>query len=319
MTTNLLSSQWNFSAPQNVYGLKYLKDTYNSESIASIGFSDDNELPTHRKKEILRSTNPKPPHKTRLPFLCVILKRASDYIRMLNIGSFSTGSESDGKITSLHTGHIFRSRRWGGRKFFSSIWGKLFIVLAIRFISSQNNGFLLGVRPRHLWHLLRVSPAKRRQVFGKTNRLANPNYVFITLSRGNNGIASKKKKKFILQYKCKRVANYSQIIKIVVAQRETCLIRTVHQLQTIKQHIKSKSREKKWTKQRKKKNTSFYFYVTKLSFSMGKHLCHFTKNSFMPRPCQKLFPSPDISKDVRWSVYTISKSVWKRIVTYVEL
>lgn len=164
---------------------------------------------------------------------------------MLNIGSFSTGSESDGKITSLHTGHIFRSRRWGGRKFFSSIWGKLFIVLAIRFISSQNNGFLLGVRPRHLWHLLRVSPAKRRQVFGKTNRLANPNYVFITLSRGNNGIASKKKKKFILQYKCKRAANYSQIIKIVVAQRETCLIRTVHQLQTIKQHIKSKSREKK--------------------------------------------------------------------------
>lgn len=86
---------------------------------------------------------------------------------MLNIGSFSAGSESDGKITSLHTGHNFRSRRWGGRKFFSSIWGKLFIVLAIRFISSQNNGFLLGVRPRHLWHLLRVSPAKRRQVFGK--------------------------------------------------------------------------------------------------------------------------------------------------------
>ena len=173
---------------------------------------------------------------------------------MLNIGSFSAGSESDGKITSLHTGHNFRSRRWGGRKFFSSIWGKLFIVLAIRFISSQNNGFLLGVRPRHLWHLLRVSPAKRRQVFGKTNRLANPNYVFITLSRGNNGIASKKKKKFILQHKCKRAANYSQIIKIVVAQRETCLGVNPHRASnnktTHKVEIQRKKNER--NKERKK-------------------------------------------------------------------
>ena len=47
--------------------------------------------------------------------------------------------------------------------------------------------------------------------------------------------------------------------------------------------------------------------MTKLSFSMGKHLYHFTKNSFMSRPCQKLFPSPDISKDMRWSVYTIKE------------
>lgn len=50
---------------------------------------------------------------------------------------------------------------------------------------------------------------------------------------------------------------------------------------------------------KEKRNTSFYFYAKKLSFSMGTHLCHFTKNSFMPRPCQKLFPSPDISKDMR--------------------
>lgn len=270
MTTNLLSSQWNFSAPPNVYGLKYLKDTYNSKSIASIGFSDDNELPTHRKKEILRSTKPKPPHKTRLPFLCVILKRASDYIRMLNIGSFSTGSESDGKITSLHTGHIFRSRRWGGRKFFSSIWGKLFIVLAIRFISSQNNGFLLGVRPRHLWHLLRVSPAKRRQVFGKTNRLANPNYVFITLSRGNNGIASKKKKKFILQHKCKRAANYSQIIKIVVAQRETCLGVNPHRASNNKTTHKVEIQRKKMNETKKEKKYKFLFLCDKTQFFYGK-------------------------------------------------
>ena len=138
---------------------------------------------------------------------------------MLNIGSFFTGSERHNDLP--YKGHIFRSRRWGGRKFFFFYLGKLFIVLAIRFISSQNNGFLPGVRPRDLWHLLRVSPAKRRQVFGKTNRLVNRNYVFITLSRGNNGIASKKKKKFILQYECKRTANYSQINKIVVAQRET--------------------------------------------------------------------------------------------------
>ena len=110
----------NFSAPPNVYGLKYLKDTYNSERIASIGFSDDNELPTHRKKEILRSTRSKSPHKTRLPLLCVILKRASDYIRMLNIGSFFTGSERHNHLP--YKGHIFRSRRWGGRKFFPSIW-----------------------------------------------------------------------------------------------------------------------------------------------------------------------------------------------------
>ena len=183
----------NFSAPPNVYGLKYLKDTYNSERIASIGFSDDNELPTHRKKEILRSTKSKSPHKTRLPFLCVILKRACDYIRMLNIGYFFTGSESNGIITSLTQGISFVHADGVGENF-PFFLGKLFIVLAIRFISSQNNGFLLGVRPRDLWHLLRVSPAKRRQVFGKTNRLANPNYVFITLSRGNNGIASKKRR-----------------------------------------------------------------------------------------------------------------------------
>jgi len=146
VTTNLLSSQWNFSAPPNVYRLKYLKDTYNSESIDSIGFSDDNELPTHRKKEILRSTKSKSPHKTRLPFLCVILKRACDNIRMLNIGSFFTGSESNGIITS--TGHYLSFTPMGSAKIFLFFLGILFIVLAIRIISSQNNGFLLGVRPR---------------------------------------------------------------------------------------------------------------------------------------------------------------------------
>lgn len=188
---------------------------------------------------------------------------------MLNIGSFSTGSESDGKIASLHTGHIFRSRRWGGRKFFSSIWGKLFIVLAIRFISSQNNGFLLGVRPRHLWHLLRVSPAKRRQVFGKTNRLANPNYVFITLSRGNNGIASKKKKKFILQHKCKRAANYSQIIKIVVVQRETCLGVNPHRASNKTTH-KVEIQRKKMNETKKEKKYKFLFLRDKTQFFYGK-------------------------------------------------
>lgn len=174
------------------------------------------------------------------------------------------------KITSLHTGHIFRSRRWGGRKFFSSIWGKLFIVLAIRFISSQNNGFLLGVRPRHLWHLLRVSPAKRRQVFGKTKRLANPNYVFITLSRGNNGIASKKKKKFILQYKCKRAANYSQIIKIVVAQRETCLGVNPHRASNNKTTHKVEIQRKKMNETKKEKKYKFLFLCDKTQFFYGK-------------------------------------------------
>ena len=107
----------------------------------------------------------------------------------------------------LHKGISFVHADGVGENFFFYL-GKLFIVLAIRFISSQNNGFLLK-SATYRWHLLRVSPAKRRQVFGKTNRLANQNYVFTTLSRGNNGIASKKKKKFILQYECKRTANYS--------------------------------------------------------------------------------------------------------------
>lgn len=109
----------------------------------------------------------------------------------------------------------------GWAKIFSFYLGKLFIVLAIRFISSQNNGFLLGVRPRDLWHLLRVSPAKRRQVFGKNQPAGQSKLCIYHLIERKQWNRLEEKKKFILQYKCKRTANYSLINKIVVPQRET--------------------------------------------------------------------------------------------------
>lgn len=70
------------------------RHTHNAKNIASIGFSNNNKLPTHRQKEIFRSETSKIDTKTRLPTSTArYFERARVTLRMLKWVLFYTGSE----------------------------------------------------------------------------------------------------------------------------------------------------------------------------------------------------------------------------------
>lgn len=70
------------------------RHTHNAKNIASIGFSNNNKLPTHRQKEIFRSETSKIDTKTRLRTSTArYFERARVTLRMLKWVLFYTGSE----------------------------------------------------------------------------------------------------------------------------------------------------------------------------------------------------------------------------------
>ena len=78
------------------------RHTHNAKNIASIGFSNNNKLPTHRQKEIFRSETSKIDTKTRLPTSTArYFERARVILRMLKWVLFYTGSEVRAQIISL--------------------------------------------------------------------------------------------------------------------------------------------------------------------------------------------------------------------------